>query len=107
MQVRVSGKQLEIGETLPEQVRTRLNAAIEKHFDRGSSASVVFLQERTGFHVDCHVHLDSGTEMQAEGRGSDAYRAFDDLLKHVETQLRRQTRKLKSHHEKKTPSGDI
>jgi ribosomal subunit interface protein len=98
---------MEIGEALPEQVRIRLSAAIEKHFHRGSSASVVFSQERTGFHVDCHIHLDAGVEMQAEGRGNDAYRAFEDMLKHVETQVHRQTRKLKDHHEKKTPPGDI
>jgi hypothetical protein len=29
------------------------------------------------------------------------------MLKHVETQVHRQTRKLKDHHEKKTPPGDI
>lgn len=98
---------MEVGEALPETVRSRLNAAVEKHFDRGSSASVVFSQERTGFHVDCRIHLDSGADLQAEGRGSDAYRAFDDMLKHVETQLRRQTRRLKDHHEKKTPPGAI
>lgn len=100
MQVRVSGKHFEIGEALPEQVRTRLEAAINKHFDRGSSASVVFSKERTGFHVDCNVHLDSGGIMQAEGEGSDAYRAFDEMLRHLETQTRRYLDKLKRHHSK-------
>jgi len=99
---------MEVGEALPEQVRTRLSAAIEKHYDRGSSASVVFSKERTGIHVDCHIHLDAGLDMQAEGSGSDAYRALDEMLKHVESQARRQTRKLKSHHEKtKTPKGAV
>ena len=104
MQVRVSGKQVEIGGALQEQVRTRLTAAIEKHFDRGSSASVVFSRERTGFHADCNVHLDSGALLQAEGRGEDAYRAFDEMLAHVEAQARRYKRKLKNHHEK-TPAA--
>jgi len=87
---------MEVGEALPEQVRTRLTAAIEKHFDRGSSASVVFSKERTGFHVDCTVHLDAGVILQAEGRGDDAYRAFDEMLHHVETQARRRLDKLKN-----------
>jgi len=99
---------MEIGDALPGKVRTRLTEAIEKHFDRGSSASVVFSKERTGFHVDCHIHRDSGAEMQAEGRGSDAYRALDEMLKHVETQARRYTQKPKNHHEKtKTPKGAV
>lgn len=101
MQVRVSGKHMEVGEALPQEVRTRLTAAIEKHFDRGSSASVVFSKERTGFHVDCTVHLDSGVVLQAEGKGNDAYRAFDEMLDHVETQASRHRSKLKNHHHKK------
>ena len=92
---------MEIGGALPETVRTRLTATIEKHFDRGSSASVVFSKERTGFHVDCNVHLDSGVVLQAEGKGNDAYRAFDEMLEHVESQARRRQGKLKDHHHKK------
>ncbi len=103
MQVRVSGKQVEIGGALPEEVRTRLTAAIEKHFDRGSSASVVFSKQRTGFHADCNIHLDSGVLLLAEGNGADAYRALDEMLIHVESQARRYKRKLKNHHDK-TPA---
>jgi ribosomal subunit interface protein len=98
MQIRVSGKHMEVGEALPEQVRTRLAAAIEKHFDRGSSASVVFSKERTGFHAECTLHLDSGMVMQAEGKGDDAYRAFDEVLRHVQKQVRHHLDKLKQHH---------
>src|SRR5678815_2196718 len=98
MQVRVSGKQVEIGGALPEQARTRLTAAVEKHFDRGSSASVVFSRQRTGFHADCSIHLDSGAVLLAEGKGEDAYRALDEMLNHVEAQASRYKRRLKNHH---------
>ena len=37
MQVRVSGKQIEIGGALPERVRTHISAAIEKYFDGDES----------------------------------------------------------------------
>src|SRR5262245_20315483 len=108
MQVRVSGKQVDIGGALPEHVRARLTAAIEKHFDRGSSASVVFSKGRTGFHADCSIHLDSGALLQAEGKGEDAYRALDEMLDHVESQASRYKRKLKNHHEKaKAPKGAV
>ncbi len=107
MSVRVSGKQVEIGEALPEQVRTRLIATIEKHFDRGSSASVVFSKRRTGFHADCTIHLDSGVLLLAEGNGDDAYRAFEEMLTRVEAQASRYKRKLKNHHDAKPKSPDI
>lgn len=100
MQVRVSGKQIEIGEALPELAKTRIGNAIEKHFDGGASASVVFSREGAFFRADCKVHLDSGALLTAVGEANDAYRAFDDALAKIEKQARRHKRKLKNHHEK-------
>ena len=80
MKVRVSGKQIEIGEALPVKVRERLAAAIAKHFDGGADASVVFSKERYAFRADCTVHLDSGVILKSEGKHAEAHRAFDAAL---------------------------
>lgn len=98
MKVRVSGKQIEIGDTLPEQVRTKLEAAIAKYFDGGIDANVVFSHEGAFYRADCSAHLDSGITLKAQGEAEDAYRAFDVALDHLEKQVRRYMRKLKSHH---------
>ena len=103
MKVRVSGKQVEIGEALPEQVRDRLSSAISKHFDGGSDAHVVFSHEGFGYRSDCSAHLDSGVVLKSEGRGEDVYKAFDAALDHLEKQIRRYKRRLKNHHEKPAP----
>lgn len=100
MRVRVSGKQIEIGKALPEQVRRSVTTVIEKHFDGGANAHVVISKGRSGFHSDCTAHLDSGVMLQSEGEGPDAYRAFDAALEHLEKQVRRYKRRLKNHHEK-------
>jgi ribosomal subunit interface protein len=99
MKVRVSGKQIEIGEALPELVRNRIDSVIDKHFDGGAQPHVVFSHEGTGFRADCLAHLDSGAVLKAEGAG--AYRAFDAVLVHLEKQVRRHKRRLKNHHEKR------
>jgi len=39
MQIRIAGKQFDIGEALPETVRTKLTSAISKHFDRDAEAA--------------------------------------------------------------------
>jgi ribosomal subunit interface protein len=101
MKVRVSGKQMGIGTALPAQVRARIEVALEKHFDGGAHAHVIFSHEGPFVRADCAVHLDSGVTMKAEGIGKDAYLAFDSNLEHLEKQLRRYKRKLKNHHEKK------
>ena len=106
MKVRVSGKQLEIGEALPELVRTRLEVVVAKHFKGGAEASVVFSHEGSGFRADCTAHLDAGAVINAEGVDGDVHRAFEAALTHLEKQIRRYKRRLKNHHEKaKTPRG--
>ena len=98
MNVRVSGKQIDIGDALPEQVRIKFESAIGKHFDGGIDATVVFSHEGPLYRADCSAHLDSGVTLKSQGDAEDAYRAFDVALDHLEKQVRRYMRKLKSHH---------
>jgi ribosomal subunit interface protein len=100
MRVKVSGKQIQIGETLPAGVRVRLTEAVAKHFDGGADANVVFSHDGPFYRVDCTLHLDSHTVIKSEGEGADAHRAFDAAFLHIEAQLRRYKRKLKNHHAK-------
>jgi ribosomal subunit interface protein len=100
MKVRVTGKQIEVGEALPARVRERLTQAVAKHFDGGADANVVFSKERYAFRADCTLHLDSGVVLKSEGKDSDAHRAFELALEHMEKQVRRHKRRLKSHNEK-------
>jgi len=100
MQIRIAGKQIEIGEALPQRVRQRLSATVGKHFDRDAEASVTFMRERTEFRADCSVHLSSGAFMQARGTGADAHKAFDAALDHLEKRVRRYMRRLKNHHDR-------
>ena len=100
MRVRVSGKQVQIGETLPAGVRARLEETVAKHFDGGADANVVFSHNGPFYRVDCMLHLDSSTIIKSEGEGPDAHRAFDTAFLHIEAQLRRYKRKLKNHHAK-------
>jgi ribosomal subunit interface protein len=103
MQVRVSGKQIEIGGALPMRVRTEMEVAIEKYFDGGADASVVFSHEGAFFRADCTVHLDSGIVLKAAGQGNNAHRAFDEALYRVEKRVRRYMRRLKNHHDRGRP----
>ena len=100
MRVRVSGKQVQVGETLPAGVRFRLEETVAKHFDGGAEANVVFSHNGPFFRADCTLHLDSRTVLKSEGEDKDAHHAFDKAFIHMEAQLRRYKRKLKNHHAK-------
>lgn len=106
MKVRVSGKQMEIGEALPSKVRSRLEVVVGKHFKGGAEATVVFAHEGSGFRADCTAHLDAGVVLKAEGFDMDVHRAFDLALDHLEKQIRRYKRRLKNHHDRAAASKD-
>lgn len=106
MKVRISGKQMEIGQALPEKVRERLEVVVEKHFKGGAEATVVFSHEGSGFRADCTTHLDAGAVLNARGVDMDVYRAFEAALVHLEKQVRRYKRRLRNHHEQtRAPKG--
>ena len=100
MQIRIAGKQIEIGEALPSHVRSKLAASVEKYFDRNAEANVTFARERTAFRADCTLHLSSGVSLQSRGTGTNAYKAFDMTLERLEKRLRRYVRRLKNHHDR-------
>ncbi|GGH08290.1 ribosome hibernation promotion factor [Alsobacter metallidurans] len=95
MALRVSGKNLDIGEALRAQVVDRVTAAIAKYFDGGFSGHAIVQREGTGFRTDCTLHLASGVTLQAEGSAHDPYASSDQAAERIEKRLRRYKRRLK------------
>jgi ribosomal subunit interface protein len=98
MSVRVTGKQMDIGEAFRTKITGAINEAIVKYFDGGFSSQV--LVEKTGarFNADCKIHLDSGANLHAAGDATDPQAAFDTAFERIEKRLRRYKRKLRDHH---------
>lgn len=98
MQIKVTGKNLDIGNALRDHVEERLRQLQQKYFDGTVHAHVTVEKQRSGFHADCTLHLATGLVLQAEGRAAEAHPSFDDAAAHLERQLRRYKRRLKDHH---------
>lgn len=99
MPLRVSGKNINIGEALRTHVTDRLGALTSKYFDGAVTGHVTISPEGTGFRTDCALHLASGMLLQADGRAQDPYGAFDQSAERIEKRLRRYKSRLKSHHD--------
>ncbi|WP_210496210.1 ribosome hibernation-promoting factor, HPF/YfiA family [Microvirga antarctica] len=97
MTLRVSGKNLDIGEALRNQVEARVESALSKYFDGGYSGHVTVAKDGTGFRTDCVLHLASGMTLEASGNAHDAYASFDQTAERIEKRLRRYKRRLKEH----------
>ncbi len=95
MPLRVSGKNLDIGETLRGQVESRVAAALRKYFDGDFSGHVTIARDGARFRSECVLHLASGVTLEATGAAHDAYASFDDTAERIEKRLRRYKRRLK------------
>ena len=98
MTLRISGKNVDIGEALREHAQARIDDAVAKYFDGGYSGHVTIEPEGAGFKSECMIHLDTGMTLQAQGSAHDAYQSFDQAADRVEKRLRRYKRRLKDHH---------
>ena len=98
MQVQITGKHIDLGDSLRERIEDGLEAAVTKYFDRPSEGHVVVSKDGYQTAVDCTVHLPSGIFLQASGSAGDPYAALENALEKMEKRVRRYKRRLKDHH---------
>ncbi len=97
MTLRVSGKNMDVGDALRGKAEEHFEAVVGKYFDGGYDGHLTLSPDGIGFRADCVVHLDSGATLQASAQGGDATSAFEVMALNIEKRLRRYNRKLKSH----------
>jgi ribosomal subunit interface protein len=97
MTLRISGKNIDVGEVLRARINARLAEATAKYFDGGYSGHVTVGKEGFGFRTECVIHLDSGIMLEAEALAADAYASADHAAERIEKRLRRYKRRLKDH----------
>jgi len=98
MTLRVSGKNMDIGEVLRGQITMRVEQAVRRYFDGGFGGYAVVEREGTAFRTHCSLHLDSGVDLQASATSHDPYASADMSSERIEKRLRRYKRRLKSRH---------
>jgi ribosomal subunit interface protein len=97
MTLRVSGKNMDVGDALRTRAEGHFDGVVKKYFDGGYTGHLTLEPEGSGFNALCMVHLDSGAILQASAYGGDAISAYEILTETIEKRLRRYNRKLKSH----------
>ena len=92
MNVRISGRQIDLGEALRTHVQHRLEAATDKYLTHPGGASVTFRRRGDGFDAAILVSTGTHTSLNARGDGTDAYAAFDEAVVRMAKRLRRRKR---------------
>jgi ribosomal subunit interface protein len=106
MALRVSGKNMDVGDALRGKAEDHFEAVVGKYFDGGYDGHLTLTPDGIGFRADCVVHLDSGTVLQASAQGADATSAYEVMALNIEKRLRRYNRKLKQHRRGPSADGD-
>ncbi len=97
MQIKVSGKQVDLSDALRVRVSEHLDLIAGKYFDHALEASVTFSRARSFFTCDINMHAGRGLMLRGEGEAADANGAFDDAAEHIGKRLRRYRRRVNEH----------
>ncbi len=95
MTLRVSGKNLDIGESLRQHVLNKVDGMVARYFSGTVGGHVVIAREGSGYRSDCTLMLSSGVSLHAEGRAHEPYPCFEQAAMKIEGRLRRYKQRLK------------
>jgi len=96
--LRVSGKNVDLGEALRSRIAQRIEEIVCKYFDGGYDGHATVEPEGSAFRTDCSIHLDSGIVLHTAAVAHDAHASFEQAAGRIEKRLRRYKRKLKGRH---------
>ncbi|MDC9822938.1 HPF/RaiA family ribosome-associated protein [Devosia sp. ZB163] len=105
MTLRVSGKNMDVGEALRMKAQGHFDTVVRKYFDGNYDGHMTLEPEGPGYTAQCVVHLDSGAMLQASAYGGDAISAYQLMAETIEKRLRRYNRKLKAHRKHTNGNG--
>ena len=98
MDIKISGKNIEMGAAFQRHAEDGLQDVINKYFADAIAAGVTLEKTLAGFTVKTKVNLTKRIDLESTGHDSrDAHIALDAALSHAEKRLRRHKRRLKSH----------
>jgi len=100
MNLEISGKQVDLGESLKAHIQDKIENAVSKYFGEAVDAQVIVRKDNHGFCVNIDVHVGRNIFVRAEETAGDAHAATDKAIHIVEKNLRRYKKKLKAHHSK-------
>jgi len=98
MRYQITGKQIDIGQSLQSHVQTELGGVLTKYAGRPTDVNVVFSKSAHEYVCETTVHLSTGLTAQAKAHATEIYAAFEGCTEKMDKQLRRYKRRLKDHH---------
>jgi ribosomal subunit interface protein len=98
MTLRISGKNLAIGDALRTHVQARIDGVTAKYHAGAPSGHVTIEPEGSGYRADCTLFFAAGITLQVDATAHEPYVSFDKAADRIERRLRRHKKRQTSHH---------
>ena len=96
MEIELTGRKVEVTPALKALTIEKLEK-IKRHALPMTRVHVIFsVENHTRQAVEANVHL-SGTDINAKSEGDDMYKALDDMIHKLDTQVRKHKAKITDH----------
>jgi len=107
MQLSVSGKRLDVGDSLRVHVASSLGTAVDRYFGKAIEGKVTFERQRHLFRADIQVHVSRGMLLQSHHAAADVYAAFDGAVERLDNRLRRHKGRLSDRKRRADGDGEL
>ena len=97
MQITVTGRQINVAETLRDYVQTRLGSGVGKYFDGAMVGHIAFSREGPLYRTDIQVRVGRGMAWESHAENADIQISFNSAVEHLEKRLRRHKRKRRDY----------
>jgi len=98
MRYQITGKHIDIGQSLQTHVQDELGGILAKYAGRPTDVTVIFSKSAHEYVCETIVHLSTGLTAQAKAHATEIYASFESCSEKMDKQLRRYKRRLKDHH---------
>ncbi|OFW86021.1 MAG: ribosomal subunit interface protein [Alphaproteobacteria bacterium RIFCSPHIGHO2_01_FULL_40_8] len=99
MKIKVSGVNMDVGQSLTQYVLEHLEKAVKKYFEKAVSGEAHFVKDGHLFKVTLTINegVRGGIAVKSDAEAGDAYGAFNEACEKSAKQLRRYKRRIKNY----------
>lgn len=89
MNCKISGKQINLGESLTEHARTTLSSVVQRYCGEKAEISVTISKDNGVYSTDIYIHLPKNVTINSSSEDQDPYLCVDDASRKISRQLQR------------------
>lgn len=94
MDIKVVGRNMDVGEALTDRIEGEFTETVSRYFDGAIEGAATMTRQQKRFNAVLRAHIRRGVNVESTASAGDAHAAFSGALERMAKQLRRYKRKL-------------